>query len=216
LITIEQIRAARGLLGWSQSELASQAGVSVPTVKRVEAATGPRVSQQARDKLRQALEAAGIEFIAENGGGVGVRLHNKRKPIAPLKTRSPEKQQKITTMYQSRGGHSRSVDSNEVNATWYNRATRASQLRMGRAAVRWGVRELASKAGVAVNTVARIENGADAKQSTMDALQRALEAAGVEFTNGERPGVRLIKPAEAPASPRPAATRRAKTSKRQE
>jgi transcriptional regulator with XRE-family HTH domain len=122
--------------------------------------------------------------------------------------------QKIVTMSQSRA--SRSGDGDEVNTTWYNRATRASQLRMGRAAVRWGVRELASKAGVAVNTVARIENGADAKQSTMDALQRALEAAGVEFTNGDRPGVRLVGPAETPASPKPAATRRAKTSKTKE
>jgi transcriptional regulator with XRE-family HTH domain len=70
---------------------------------------------------------------------------------------------------------------------------KAVQLRMARAAVSWGVRELAEKAGVTANTVTRIENGADAKQSTMDALQRALEAAGVEFTNGEQPGVRLTK-----------------------
>ena len=74
---------------------------------------------------------------------------------------------------------------------------RAIQLRMARAAVGWGVRELAEKAGVTANTVTRIENGADAKQSTMDALQRALEAAGVEFTNGEQPGVRLTKAAAA-------------------
>jgi transcriptional regulator with XRE-family HTH domain len=65
------------------------------------------------------------------------------------------------------------------------------QLRMARAAVGWGVRELAEKAGITANTVTRIENGADAKQSTMDKLQRALEAAGVEFTNGDQPGVRL-------------------------
>ena len=68
---------------------------------------------------------------------------------------------------------------------------------MARAAVGWGVRELAEQAGVTANTVTRIENGADAKQSTMDALQRALEAAGVEFTNGEQPGVRLNKSAAA-------------------
>lgn len=67
------------------------------------------------------------------------------------------------------------------------------QLRMARAAVRWGVRELAKKAGVTANTVTRIENGADAKQSTMDKLQSVLEAAGVEFTNGAQPGVRLHK-----------------------
>ena len=68
---------------------------------------------------------------------------------------------------------------------------RAIQLRMARAAIGWGVRELAEKAGVTANTVTRIENGADAKQSTIDALQRALEAAGIEFTNGDQPGVRL-------------------------
>jgi transcriptional regulator with XRE-family HTH domain len=74
---------------------------------------------------------------------------------------------------------------------------KAIQLRMARAAVGWGVRELAEKAGVTANTVTRIENGADAKQSTMDALQRALEAAGIEFTNGKQPGVRLTKAAAA-------------------
>ena len=51
---------------------------------------------------------------------------------------------------------------------------KAIQLRMARAAIGWGVRELAEKAGVTANTVTRIENGADAKQSTIDALQCAL------------------------------------------
>ena len=69
------------------------------------------------------------------------------------------------------------------------------QLRMARAAVGWGVRELAEKAGVTANTVTRIENGSDARQSTMDSLQQALEAAGVMFIdeNGGGPGVRLRK-----------------------
>ncbi len=69
------------------------------------------------------------------------------------------------------------------------------QLKMARAAVGWGVRELARKAGVTANTVTRIENGADAKQSTMDRLQQALESAGVQFIdeNGGGPGVRLRK-----------------------
>jgi len=74
---------------------------------------------------------------------------------------------------------------------------KAVQLRMARAAVGWGVRELAERAGITANTVTRIENGADAKQSTMDRLQGALEAAGVEFTNGDQPGVRLGKAAAA-------------------
>ncbi len=72
---------------------------------------------------------------------------------------------------------------------------KAIQVKMARAAVGWGVRELAKKAGVAANTVTRIENGADAKQSTMDRLQQALESAGIEFIdeNGGGPGVRLRK-----------------------
>jgi transcriptional regulator with XRE-family HTH domain len=79
MLTVEQLRAARGLLGWSQSKLAERAGLSLPTVKRVEINLGPRVSEEARNKLRRALESAGVEFIDENGGGPGVRLR-KRHP----------------------------------------------------------------------------------------------------------------------------------------
>jgi transcriptional regulator with XRE-family HTH domain len=67
------------------------------------------------------------------------------------------------------------------------------QIKMARAAVGWGVRELAERAGITANTVTRIENGSDAKQSTIEAIRRALESAGVEFTNGNAPGVRLRK-----------------------
>ena len=79
MITTQQLRAARGLLGWSQSELAERAGLSLPTVKRVETGTGPRVSDDARAKLERALEAAGIEFLDENGGGLGVRFRKPRR-----------------------------------------------------------------------------------------------------------------------------------------
>ncbi|MFU0507398.1 helix-turn-helix domain-containing protein [Pseudaminobacter sp. NGMCC 1.201702] len=62
----------------------------------------------------------------------------------------------------------------------------------------WGVREFAEKSGDTANTVSRIENGADAKLSTMNALQAAFEAAGIEFIpeNGGGPGVRLKHPTE--------------------
>jgi transcriptional regulator with XRE-family HTH domain len=68
---------------------------------------------------------------------------------------------------------------------------KAVQIKMARAALGWGVRELAERAGITANTVTRIENGADAKQSTMDALQAALESAGIEFTNGGQSGVKI-------------------------
>jgi len=77
MLTIEQLRAARGLLGWSQSKLAARAGLSLPTVKRVEGDLGPHVSDEARNKLQRALESAGVEFIDENGGGPGVRLRKR-------------------------------------------------------------------------------------------------------------------------------------------
>jgi transcriptional regulator with XRE-family HTH domain len=78
VIFAEQLRAARGLLGWSQSKLAQRAGLSLPTVKRVETLSDVRVSDEAREKLKKALEQAGVVFLAQNGGGPGVRL---RKPI---------------------------------------------------------------------------------------------------------------------------------------
>ena len=69
------------------------------------------------------------------------------------------------------------------------------QCRMARAALGWGVRELAAAAKVSTDTVARFERGDELKERTIDALQRALEAAGIEFTNGDQPGVRLTKTA---------------------
>ena len=75
------------------------------------------------------------------------------------------------------------------------------QCRMARAALGLGVRELAGVAKVSIDTVARFERGDELKERTIDALQRALEAAGVEFTNGDQPGVRLTKDAAARRRP---------------
>jgi predicted transcriptional regulator len=71
------------------------------------------------------------------------------------------------------------------------------QCRMARAALDLGVRELARLAKVSTDTVARFERGEDLKPRTIEAIQRALEEAGVEFTNGDQPGVRLTKAAAA-------------------
>lgn len=81
MISVEQIRAARGLLGWSQSQLAEAAGKSLPTIKRLERedGEGPAVSDDVRDAVQAALEKAGVAFIPENGGGAGVRMR-KRLP----------------------------------------------------------------------------------------------------------------------------------------
>ena len=79
-LTSEQLRAARALLRWEQRNLAKASGVSLPTVKRLETQPGMLAAQERTIiELRKALETAGIEFIAENGGGAGVRLRKAQR-----------------------------------------------------------------------------------------------------------------------------------------
>ena len=74
MLTPAQCRAARGLIDWSQMELAERAGVGIVTIRQLEAGNhAPR--RATLDVVRRALEAFGVEFIEENGGGPGVRLH---------------------------------------------------------------------------------------------------------------------------------------------
>ena len=75
MLTPAQCRAARGLVDWSQLELAEHAGVGIVTIRQLEAGShAPR--RATLDVVRRALEAAGVEFIDENGRGAGVRLRN--------------------------------------------------------------------------------------------------------------------------------------------
>jgi len=68
-----QLRAARALIGWTRDELANKAGTTERTIARIEEGdSSPRVRTAAA--IRAALEAAGVEFIPENGGRPGVRL----------------------------------------------------------------------------------------------------------------------------------------------
>jgi len=84
-LTAAQIRAARALLRWSAADLAREASLGANTIRRAEIADGPTALTAANDlAIRRALEAAGVEFIEENGGGAGVRLRtpNGPKPTA--------------------------------------------------------------------------------------------------------------------------------------
>lgn len=69
------------------------------------------------------------------------------------------------------------------------------QCRMARAGLGMSVRDLADRAQVSTNTISRLEAGDELKPRTVEAIQRALEEAGVIFVaeNGEGPGVRLRK-----------------------
>src|SRR5262245_40592851 len=81
MISSAQCRAARGLLDWTQQDLADRARVGIVTVRHVEAGVSePR--RATLEVIRRALEGAGVEFIDENGGGPGGclrRAHQKAK-----------------------------------------------------------------------------------------------------------------------------------------
>lgn len=76
-VSIEQVKAARALLRWSQNDLAAASGVSTATIKRLEAKTGEFGGRtETASAIRSTLEKAGVQFIPENGGGAGVRMKN--------------------------------------------------------------------------------------------------------------------------------------------
>lgn len=100
MISAGQLRAARALLGIDQRQLAALSDLSVPTIQRMEASEGViRGNVDSLMKLVGALDAAGIELIAEAGvsagGGRGVRL---KAPAANAKSSRPTtKSKKVAT-----------------------------------------------------------------------------------------------------------------------
>ena len=79
MITAMQMKAARTLLGWDQSRLAQEAGLSLPTIQRMEASSGNvRGNVDSLVKVVDAMDRAGVELIpagaTSTSGGRGVRL----------------------------------------------------------------------------------------------------------------------------------------------
>jgi len=72
LITSEQCRAARAILDWTQAELAERVSISAVSLRNFE--KGGEMRDSNLKLLRLTFEQAGVVFIPENGGGVGVRL----------------------------------------------------------------------------------------------------------------------------------------------
>jgi hypothetical protein len=83
-ISSDQIRAGRALIRWSAADLAREAKLGLATIRRAEVAEGATSMTVANElAVRRALEAAGIEFIDENGGGAGVRLRKHQRLKKP-------------------------------------------------------------------------------------------------------------------------------------
>jgi transcriptional regulator with XRE-family HTH domain len=105
VILAHQLKAARVLARLDQQELSNRSGVSVPTIKRMEAGGGPiRGNYENVAAVVGVLETAGIEFIPENGGGPGARLRTAATttPIAvPASASKPSA--KMATAKKKRG-----------------------------------------------------------------------------------------------------------------
>jgi len=89
MMTAAQLRAARALLGMDQKTLAEKAGVSVPTIQRMEASQGNvRGVVESLTRVIEALNREGVELIADGEisgpGGRGVRLKHPDNPVAEL------------------------------------------------------------------------------------------------------------------------------------
>ena len=72
------MRAARALLRWSAKRLSQESEVSLPTSQRMESSDGtPKGLSRNLDAIQRTLEQAGIMFVSNNGGGVGVRFRDR-------------------------------------------------------------------------------------------------------------------------------------------
>ncbi len=75
VLTGRQIRGARKLLQWSRALLSRAVGLSQAGIAALESSDGPAwLTKEQEVAVRSACELAGVEFVAEDGGGVGVRL----------------------------------------------------------------------------------------------------------------------------------------------
>ena len=80
MITAEQTRGARAMLGWTMTELAKRAGLNWFTIQRMESQSGiPAVKAPTMAAIIAAFESAGVVFLADDGSGPGVRLKPKKQ-----------------------------------------------------------------------------------------------------------------------------------------
>ena len=78
MITSAQIRAARGMLEWTRTDLAEKSGVGFSSMQRLESANGvPGAQFKTLEAIKEAFEKAGIEFIGSPEGGAGVKWRDK-------------------------------------------------------------------------------------------------------------------------------------------
>lgn len=191
VITAGQLRAARGLLGLSQRELAALSKVSRATIADFEAGKRQPYARTLVD-LQRALEAAGVGFVSDDDL-VGIKIKRSRLPAqtaVSVTSRKPESAERAPSLRRVTLRRPLPSDgSAEANVT-------AEQIKVGRELLGWSQEELATKVGVSETAVGLFERE-KRRLLTVDTakLRAALETAGVEFTAAGEPNIRL-KPKE--------------------
>ena len=175
-MTPDQAKAARNLLGWSRERLQAISSISVSTIRSYERhgrLTRGSNSVSGADQVvavQAALEAAGVEFIEESGGGPSVQLQSRNVTVHAAQDALAE--------------------AGPVTP---------AQLRAARDLLGWGIQKLAGRSGTTANLVRTYERsgrvaanyGLLASTDPLAAIRATLEEAGVEFINGDASGVRL-------------------------
>jgi transcriptional regulator with XRE-family HTH domain len=180
-VVASQLRAARGLLGWSQKDLATAAQVGRATIADFEVGKREPYARTLAD-LRRALEEAGVEFT--NGGEPGVKLR-KSAVAAPMVPEHPTHAE-ADPVPQARDP--------QVTIRKKPGISNISpeQVKAARELLGWSQGELAAKLGVSETAVSLFEREKRRLLALdVSAVRNALEAAGVEFTNGAEPGAKL-------------------------
>jgi transcriptional regulator with XRE-family HTH domain len=158
MIAAAQCRAARGLLNWSQEDLASRSGITKKTIADFERGSTVKPRPRTIEKITEAFTVAGIKFPVP--GGVIPSLAEAEKFIIP-----------------SQNSRKRYETTENASVVRFS----AVQCKMARAALGWDIRTLARAALMSPDTVARFERGEYLRPRTIKSMIDTFESSGIEF-----------------------------------
>jgi transcriptional regulator with XRE-family HTH domain len=201
-ITASQLRAARGLLGWSQKDLAQASKVGRATIADFETGKRAPYTRTLAD-LQRSMEDFGVEFL--NGDEPGVRM--KRSGAAPAFSEQPAAQPRVEHRVLGGEAKQRIALATHPQRSLARRASDHSsepitpdQVRAARELLGWSEAELAAKVGVSETAISLFER-LKRRLLNLDVseLRRAFEAAGLEFTDAGEPSVEIKSKPQQPA-----------------
>ena len=192
-ITAGQLRAARGLLGLSQRDLAALSKVSRATIADFEAGKRQPYPRTLAD-LQRSLEAAGVAFASDDDL-LGVRIRRSHLPASPIAAEKAARPAASPAKPKAPDPHIAQLR-RRVLDRFAKAGVTPEQVKAGRELLGWSELDLAGKVGVSETAISLFER--EKRRLLMvdtSQLRAALETAGVEFIHDGESGVRL-KPKE--------------------